>query len=690
MSLDDRGYRILKMLVDNPTILGSQLEKELGLSRKQLSYSLEKINYYLMENGLAEIGRMKTGKFVISRDVIQSFKSEGYAYDDNNYILNEQERLYLIVLILLLHREELSINHFTSILKISKNTVINDMKKLQNTTLHDYDLKIFYDRQKGYYIVGKEYEKRVLMITIIRNILPTLNGEAVLTSVLSIDENEFKRLQRNVCEVEKTLKVQYTDDRVKEIPYILYFVLMRIKAGKFLDFLPDDYQHIVGTSEYGKIMSVFEEHNILNALERIYLVSQFQISSVNTIDDNTTTFENELKEVAEEVLNNFENLICIRFKDRQSLLDALIQHCRPALFRIRFHYHIESNILNMILPQHNYLFELTKHAMVPFDKLLGKSFPDEELAYITILFGGWMTKEGTLEIIEQKRRIIVVCTNGVSISNFLFLKLKEAFPEFEFLCALSARQFYEFEEDYDAIFSTVHLDTQMPQFLVKPIMDEYEMQNMRKKVFSALLNKNIYEVNSASLVNMIEKYVSIKDRKGLLNALKNYLGETNEEASIKKSIDKLMDEPSLADILKEEFIQVEKRTLSWQEALNKASLPLLNHNVIEQSYIDNMMQAIVSEKPIWTIADGLLLAHAGVEQGVNELGMSLLKLANPISFNGYMDAQIIVVMATPNREIHLKALYSLIDITENKADMKKIQSATTIDDIVCVIRKERD
>ncbi len=689
MSLDERGYKILKMLVDNPTMLGSQLEKELGLSRKQLSYSLEKINYYLVDNGFEEIGRMKTGKFVIAREVIQSFKTDGYSYDDNDYILNEQERLYLIVLILLQHKEELSINHFTSILKISKNTVINDMKKLQNTMLQNYDLKIFYDRQKGYYIVGKEYEKRVLMITIIRNILPTLNGEAVLSSVLDINQEDFVRLQQDVAAVEKTLQVQYTDDRVKEIPYILYFVLLRIKAGKLLDFLPDDYQHIVGTSEYGKIMNVFEEHGILNALERIYLVSQFQISSVNSIAQNAS-FEKDLKEVASEALNNFENLICIRFKDRESLLDALIQHCRPALFRIRFHYHIESNILNMILPQHNYLFELTKHAMAPFEKMLGKTFPDEELAYITILFGGWMTKEGTLEILEQKRRIIVVCTNGVSISNFLFLKLKEAFPEFEFLCALSSRQFYEFREEYDAIFSTVHLTTKMPQFLVKPIMDEYEMQNLRKKVFGELLNKNIYEVNSASLVNMIEKYVSIKDRKGLLNALKNYLGETSEENQMKKSVDKLLEEPSLSDVLKQAYVQIESTTLTWQEALKKASQPLLDHNVIQPTYIDNMIHAVSEEKPIWTIAEGLLLAHAGVDQGVNDLGIALLKLPAPISFNGYMDAQIIVVMATPNRDIHLRALYALIDISENDADMKMIQAAKTIDDIMDVIRKERD
>ena len=68
--------------------------------------------------------------------------------------------------------------------------------------------------------------------------------------------------------------------------------------------------------------------------------------------------------------------------------------------------------------------------MVPFEEMFHILIPQEEMAYITILFGGWMTKEGTLDFLEKKRRAIVVCTNGISISNFLFLKLDCIFLSF--------------------------------------------------------------------------------------------------------------------------------------------------------------------------------------------------------------------------------------------------------------------
>ena len=688
MSLDKRGFQILMMLVNHPAISGAQLEKELNLSRKQISYSLQKINYYLNENGFEEIKRLKTGKFVISKDIIANYKVSENTYNEKEYVFEENERLKFIIMILLAHKEELSIQHFTNILKISKNTVINDMKKLQMNILDSYDLKLLYDRSKGYYIVGKEYEKRNLIIYLVRSILKSLNGKSMLVSVLEINEDVLNGFKSDVDKVESLLKVQYTDERIREIPYILYFLYLRIKAGKHLDVLPEDYQHIVGTKEYGIILKVFEKYRIENAMDKIFIVTQFQISSINYADGYDTSFELELFEAASKVLHNFENLVCITFKDRKSLLDALIQHLRPAMYRIRYHYHIEGKILNMILPQHSYLFELTRHAMQPFEEMIKSPFPEEELAYITILFGGWMTKEGTLEMVEKKRRAIVVCTNGVSISNFLFLKLQKAFPELEFICTLSSRQFYEFEQEFDAVFTTVLLDTDKSQFLVKPIMNENDVVTLRKKVFNELLNRSAYEVNSSSIIQVIEKYVDIKDYQGLKNSLKNYLGEENYSQNV-VSNEKVSNDVGLVDLLTEDMIRVENTIEDWRVAIQLAAKPLLMQGAIEESYIEQMIRTIESDKPIWTIADGLILAHTGIDEGVNHLGMSLLKLDEAVIMNEYMEASIIVVIATPNKDVHLKALYALIEITEDDEILAQLKNAATKEELLSIISKER-
>ena len=58
MYLDERGYTVLKTIVNNPAITGKEVEASLQLSRKQLSYTIEKINDYLQDNGMPKIERL--------------------------------------------------------------------------------------------------------------------------------------------------------------------------------------------------------------------------------------------------------------------------------------------------------------------------------------------------------------------------------------------------------------------------------------------------------------------------------------------------------------------------------------------------------------------------------------------------------------------------------------------------------
>lgn len=686
MSLDERGYKILQIIVDNPTITGALLEKEMALSRKQIAYTLEKINYYLMENGYNKIVRMRTGKFILSKAVVEAFHTKKFCKSIKNHIFTEQERLYLITLLLLRRKEELSIYHFTSILKISKNTVLHDMRKIQNTWMSKHNLEVHYNRAKGYYIIGKEYEKRILLIDIIQEILAMLNGELFMKNILCVEEAVLSKLTKSVEQVENQIHVRYTDERVKEIPYIVYFLLLRIQAGKYLDILPQDYHHIVGTNEYGVILDVFKKYDIHNPMEKIFLVSQFQISSISS--EHNEKFEDELRHAASYMLENFENLICIKFKDSKSLLEALIQHIKPAIYRIRYHYHIEGDVLNMILPQHSYLHEITRHTIQPLEDFIGHRIPDEELAYITILFGGWLTKEGCLEIVEEKRKAIVVCTNGVSISNFLFVNLKELFPELDFITTLSLREFHDYQAYYDVVFTTVHLATEKSQFLVRAIMSELDLQNIRKKVLHEIMNVSAFEIRSSSLLKIIEGFADIHNRKGLTNALKTYLGETAIHMK-KEENDTALMEIGLSTLLTKSQIIFTDMILEWKEAIWLASKPLLESDCINEAYVNAMIRAVLDEQPFWMLADGLLLAHAGIDAGVKHLGMSLLKLPNKISIYGYMEAEIIMVLATPNREIHLKALYSLLDITENEEDFKALKKAKTKKRILAILAKER-
>jgi len=73
MKLDDRSNMILEALLDNPSINSKDLEKKHGLTRRQLGYSIHKINDWLLEKKLPAIEQTSKGYFIIDQAVFHQF-----------------------------------------------------------------------------------------------------------------------------------------------------------------------------------------------------------------------------------------------------------------------------------------------------------------------------------------------------------------------------------------------------------------------------------------------------------------------------------------------------------------------------------------------------------------------------------------------------------------------------------------
>jgi len=119
-----------------------------------------------------------------------------------------------------------------------------------------------------------------------------------------------------------------------------------------------------------------------------------------------------------------------------------------------------------------------------------------------------------------------------------------------------------------------------------------------------------------------------------------------------------------------------------------ASKPLFNQGYIERRYVDRIIEEVKTEKPFWNIAKNVIIAHAGIEDGVNHLGMSMLKSSKHIVFHENMSGDILIILATKDYKEHLSALYRLIDITENEKLSDKFHNSKNIEDIRELILKE--
>ena len=146
MYLDSRSYMIFQEIVDNSSATGKGLEEKFHLTRKQLSYSFDKINDYLRENGHPEIKRLKTGYFMVPGPVAEHYSAKEAAITKSSYTYSDEERAYWIELRLLCHEDELSTYHFTEELQISKNTLLSDLKKVQER-VNRFSSELAYNRK---------------------------------------------------------------------------------------------------------------------------------------------------------------------------------------------------------------------------------------------------------------------------------------------------------------------------------------------------------------------------------------------------------------------------------------------------------------------------------------------------------------------------------------------------------------
>lgn len=193
MYLDERSSLLLKDLIHNPDFKNKDLEEKYGLSRRQVSYSIEKVNGWLTMNDLPKIERTNNGFFIISVELLSYFKVDNQKeLVRQQYNLSEKERVQLILLLILSKEDALSLIHLTSALLVSKNTVLNDLK-LAQAMLHSHNLAVNYSRQSGYVMTGNELQKRKLLIDTIQIVLDNEHGEAIIEKITGVEKRNDKK-----------------------------------------------------------------------------------------------------------------------------------------------------------------------------------------------------------------------------------------------------------------------------------------------------------------------------------------------------------------------------------------------------------------------------------------------------------------------------------------------------------------
>lgn len=673
MVLDNRSRELLMYLLQHPSQKSSEVMEVFSISKRQFNYSFDKINEYLQDRYIEKIKRTKRGVFIISTEVYNHFH-EGVKTSNNEYIYSEKERQLLIVLSLFARQEELSLLHISDIAQVSKNTILMDLKEVQQILIK-HNLTIQYKRKYGYQILGEELDKRYLMIETLREMIQTSNAERSLKEICMVSHKDIFSIANRIVLIEKSLNIRFSDERLSELKYIVLLTMKRIKQNKVLKKLPIDFYSINGTYEYEKIEFLLRGIKNVNEEEHIFMTMQFLISNILNMSKPVLVEHEYIYGLVEEIIDNFEQIGCAKFHDKKGLSYFLFQHFKPAYFRIKYNFHISSDITDIVLHEYYYLQEIIERAILPIEKKMGKKFPKSEVFYILIIIGGWLRKENHLIEPDRIMKAIVVCNNGISLSNYLYMNLKSMFKNIIFLDCISERDYHKYPQTYDIVFASKFIDTDKRLYIVKPMMTDLEKSQFFIKVTCDMLGISSQNITVDDILSIVDKYSIHMDEKKLRADLLEYFCQGTSSMETNDMLTSNSRNLDFQQVLLEEHVMYCDKVCDWEDVVDLLGSVLLMERSIEQGYINEIKHQIKELHPYIMIADGFVILHAGIDDGVNEVAMSLIKLPKKISIDGYLQADIFLMLATPDTKIHLKALNQMLDVLIKEKRVNKLRKA---------------
>lgn len=148
----------------------------------------------------------------------------------------------------------------------------------------------------------------------------------------------------------------------------------------------------------------------------------------------------------------------------------------------------------------------------------------------------------------------------------------------------------------------------------------------------------------------------------------------------------------LLDILSQNRIATNVKAKEWRSVIKKTGELLLRDNLIEDRYIDAMIKSIEVNGPYVVVAKGLAILHARPEDGVKDIGMSLVILDSPVEFGSEDNDPVKIAFAfcTVDKNKHLQALSELMPVLMKDNAVNEIFDKNTSLEVFNYIRDSID
>ena len=658
-----RNLQILSEIIRHPNLRSGDLEKQFKITRRQLTYALAQINQELVDRQLPKITRTPRGEFVTPSEVAEFFNLQNGETAAPYVYREEDERVLLICLYLLVSDEQLSLVHLYDFSGVSRTTTSADLKIVAHF-LERRQLALKYTRQAGYFIAGSEQIIRNLLNYLVTQLLKYDDGRGSIEQLSTVPPEQVIHF---IHKIESVRHVTYSDE---SFSFLMLAVLMNVTRNLSQRTRDNHYfvHQINDTKEFSLLKPLIPKKWLVCDSDAEWIV--MLLLSANTIRGEVGVADTDLVAAIRTMVSKFEQQTFIKIDDQKDFVNRLLAHLRPAIFRVRYGLHLHDIGIGQVMaadPRHQFLVDTINAIVAPLEKLTGKPIPEDERNLIAFYFDGELEKSADLH--ANKERAAVVCTNGLIVSKLMIQNLRRLFPEISFLSATSAREFEHFSGDYDLVFTTVPLKTSARQYIIHPLLSEDEQMQLRYRVLNDIGVKNI-QTGIAALTAIVRKHAKITDSEGLDQALRRFLADQGVETLPETQ------QPQLSAMTASSLIQIGQSD-DWETALRQAIRPLEQLKYVTEPFRQTLMNETVAPDNYSFIGTEVAIPNTVPENGVLRNGFAFYILKHPVTYPNGFRIRMIVPIAVKNTDQHLRAIQELSELIADEPALKQLLKSKT-------------
>ncbi|GIN85959.1 transcriptional regulator MtlR [Heyndrickxia sporothermodurans] len=410
------------------------------------------------------------------------------------------ERLVIALCSLLDSKEPVKLLSLANDLGVTAATISNDLDKME-PFIQRYGLSLIRRRGYGIELIGTEESKRKAIRSLISDRFDVPEFlKMVRESIQKKSSNTIDSISERLLGLVKKEKLLIIEKLVghmnQQLPYPLAdssYVGLVVHLALAIERIQRG-ENISIRGEYLKELQETKEFDIAREIAK-YLEDEFQVvipdqeigyitmhllgakirftREIGVQEDNVETAF-----IVNQLIKQVEDLSGVQLKGDQSLIEGLLAHLQPTLYRLKQNMRISNPLLEQVKKDYEDLFRIVKTAVSRV--LPDLNVPDEEIGYLVLHFGSTLNMKASL----NKWKALIICSSGIGTSKMLATQIQNHIPSITETKNISVFELKEMNtEDYDLIFSTIPIDgVTLDYLLVSPILTDDELEKVQRYI----------------------------------------------------------------------------------------------------------------------------------------------------------------------------------------------------------------